>query len=42
MVLLEFVTASINRQKLLSKERLEMAFKMFDKVEFNRIFNKYD
>jgi len=30
----EFVTASINRQKLLSKEKLEIVFKMFDKVFF--------
>lgn len=28
----EFVTACINRQKLLSKEKLELVFKMFDKV----------
>lgn len=28
----EFVTASINRQKLLSKEKLDIVFKMFDKV----------
>ena len=28
----EFVTASINRQKLLSKDKLELVFKMFDKV----------
>ena len=30
----EFVTASINRQKLLSKEKLEIVFKMFDKVQY--------
>lgn len=30
----EFVTASINRKKLLSKEKLEIVFKMFDKVFF--------
>lgn len=29
--LLEFVMATINRQKLLSKERLEAVFKLFDK-----------
>lgn len=34
----EFVTACINRQKLLSKEKLEIVFKMFDKVNF---FLKY-
>lgn len=28
----EFVTASINRQKLLSKNKLDIVFKMFDKV----------
>lgn len=28
----EFVMATVNRQKLLSKERLEAVFKMFDKV----------
>ena len=29
----EFVIATINRENLLSKQRLEMAFKMFDKVK---------
>jgi len=29
---LEFVIATINRQNLLKKERLEAAFKLFDKV----------
>lgn len=28
--IIEFVTATINRQKMLSKERLETVFKMFD------------
>ena len=31
-ILVEFVMATISRQKLLSKERLEAAFKIFDKV----------
>ena len=30
----EFVIASINRENLLSKQKLETAFKMFDKVSF--------
>lgn len=30
----EFVMATINRKKVLSKQRLEKAFKMFDKVNF--------
>ena len=34
----EFVTASINRQKLLSKEKLDIVFKMFDKVSKYLIF----
>ena len=29
----EFVISTINRENLLSKQRLEMAFKMFDKVK---------
>jgi len=29
---IEFVVATINRQTLLSKERLETAFKIFDQV----------
>jgi len=28
----EFVMATMNRQKMLSKERLEAVFKLFDKV----------
>lgn len=28
---LEFVLATINREKLMEKERLEMAFRMFDR-----------
>jgi len=30
----EFVMATMNRQKLLSKERLEAVFKLFDKVGY--------
>ena len=32
-LIVEFVMATISRQKLLSKERLEAAFKIFDKVK---------
>ena len=32
----EFVIASINRDNLLSKQKLETAFKMFDKVFFKK------
>jgi len=35
----EFVTASINRQKILSKEKLDIVFKMFDKVRINEVKN---
>ena len=35
----EWVMATISRQKLLSKQRLETAFKMFDKVFI--VFEKY-
>ena len=30
----EFVVAALNREKLLSKQKIESAFKMFDKVQF--------
>lgn len=30
----EFVYATINKENLLSKQRLETAFKIFDKVNF--------
>ena len=33
MISIEFVIATINRQNILSKERLEAAFKMFDRVD---------
>jgi calcium-dependent protein kinase len=33
----EFVIATINREKLLSKEKLETAFKMFDKDDSGSI-----
>ena len=35
---IEFVMATMNRQKLLSKERLEAVFKLFDKVKNNDLF----
>lgn len=28
----EFITATVNRQKMLSKDKLEMIFNVFDKV----------
>jgi len=31
-IILEWVMATINREGLLSKQRLDVAFKMFDKV----------
>lgn len=37
IILIEFVSASINRQQILSKERLEKAFRLFDKVSQNEI-----
>lgn len=36
---LEFVMATINRQRILSKESLQKAFKLFDKVRWNILFS---
>ena len=35
IILLEFITASMTKEKLLSKTRIEQAFKMFDLVRTN-------
>jgi hypothetical protein len=34
----EFVLATINRESLVEQERLELAFKMFDKVNNEAIY----
>ena len=41
ILIIEFVTATISRQKLLSEERLKIAFEMFDKVWHILIFLLY-
>jgi len=37
--LIEFVTATINRNKILSTEKLESAFSLFDKVLISKFLN---
>jgi len=37
LIIIEFVIATINRQDLLKKERLESAFQFFDKVSNKKI-----